>query len=160
MGVESPKVDRQVIQERLQEIKNIIEILLYPYSRVEGPYRCADPVTVMGSYPIIIKYKIEEYGMPDTYREIIFSMKYWENTYACSLSIPYVIELDIEETYWQDVLYRSFVPQIKEIIQKLITHIKLRQMQIATANIKKYKTIPEDLIKKVYPEVTSFTKEE
>ena len=98
--------------------------------------------------------------MPDTYREIIFSMKYWEHTYACALAIPYIIDLDVEETYWQDVLYRSLVPQIKEIIQKLITHIKLRQMQLATINMEKYKTIPEDLIKKVYPEVESFTKEE
>ena len=154
------QVDRQVIQERLEEIKTIIEILLYPYSRIEGPYHNSEPVTVMGSYPIIIKYKIEEHGMPDTYREIIFSMKYWENTYAYALAIPYIIDLDVEETYWQDVLYRALVPQIKEIIQKLITHIKLRQMQLATINMEKYKTISEDLIKKVYPEVADFSKEE
>ena len=154
------KVDRQVIQERLEEIKNIIEILLYPYSENEGQYYNADPVTVMGSYPIIIKYKIEEYGMPDTYREIIFSMKYWENTYAYALTIPYIIDLDIEETYWQDVLYQALVHQIKEIIQKLITHVKFRQMKLATINLEKYKTIPEALIKKVYPEATDFTKEE
>lgn len=154
------EVDRQVIQERLEEIKNIIEILLYPYGRIEGPCHNVEPVTVMGSYPIIIKYKIEEYGMPNTYREIIFSMKYWENTYSCALTIPYIIDLDIEETYWQDTLYYVLVPQVKEIIQKLITHVKFRQMQLATINMEKYKTIPEALIKKVYPEVADFTKEE
>lgn len=154
----------QTIIQRERQLRQVLDILLYPYSdrstSFERPW-ARNPVTVMGDYPVVITYQYfcENMGAAYTRRSIVFSMKYWDKVYMLEITIPIYIENDSDDT-WEAVLFDCVVPDIKATIQKLLSVVKVRQMRIAQKNIPQYAETNDDIIKRIYPEVEIFNKEE
>ena len=154
----------QTIIRRERQLRQVLDVLLYPYSdrsiSFERPW-ARNPVTVMGDYPVVITYKYFCGNMGAEYarRSIVFSMKYWDRVYMLDITIPIYIEDDSDDI-WESVLFDCVVPDIKSIIQKLLSVVKVRQIGIAQKNIPQYAELNDDIIKRIYPEVEIFNKEE
>ena len=73
----------EFLQKRQEQLEQVLDILLFPYSYIQSPYN-RDAVTTMGTYPVVINYEMHNLPINDTFcpMEIILTMKYWEKTYA------------------------------------------------------------------------------